>query len=94
MNALNFTPTTRPRRVEVSRTKIGGDRLWLYRESQTNRAIFKYTWTSDVVCEWDMLSEVSQHFLPMFQKMIDESQFKLSIFEDDENYYNILVPKE
>jgi hypothetical protein len=47
-----------------------------------------------VVCEWDMLSEVSQHFLPMFQKMIDESQFKLSIFEDDENYYNILVPKE
>lgn len=79
--------------VEISRAKVGSSRLWLYREIGTNRAIFRYTWSPDIELKYDLLSEVSALLSKSFAHMIDSLGYRLALHEDDESFYNILLPK-
>lgn len=79
--------------VELLKVNFHGDRLRLCREPRTNRAVFRYTWGMEIKCEFDMLCEVAQAFVPQFERMIDSLGLKLSHYEDDESCYDTLVSK-
>ncbi len=75
----------------LSKVRVGEDLVRLFRESVTNRAIFRYTWGPDAALEFDMLCEVSQHFIPIYRRMISRLGLKIVHFEDDEDCYDTLV---
>ncbi len=63
-------------------------------ELSTDRAIFKYN-AEELIgencpMEYDLLAEVGQRWIPIFEDIIQESGYELQIFENEENYYNIL----
>lgn len=81
------------RLIKIDGCSIDEDKLTLLMEVSTSRALFNYTLGSDTEFRFDLISEVVEKFDVIFAKMVENSGYKLGTYEDDESYFNILVPK-
>jgi hypothetical protein len=61
-------------------------------DMKTNKAYYLYKPNEDISFIFHLFCEIGQSFVPWFENAINSNQFKKEIKENENDYFEILIP--